>query len=80
MTEAKTTVQELIEKLKKFDGNLEVFVCDSDFDNTRLKNIDNVCSTNILEVDDKIMTLKWAKYTGQKKESNSKPFKGLIIE
>ena len=78
MTEKKTTVREMIEKLKEFDGDLEVFVCDANFDNTTLKNIENVRSTNILEVQGKFMTFKWAKYTEQK--SNLNPFKGIIIE
>jgi hypothetical protein len=80
MTETKTTVRELIEKLKEFDGDLEVFICDVNFDNTTLKNIENVRSTNILEVNHKLMTLRWAKYTNQEQKSNSKPFNGIIIK
>lgn len=79
MTETKTTVRELIEKLKEFDGDLEVFICDADFDNTTLKNIESIRSTNILQINHKLMTLRWAKYTGQEQKSNSKPFKGIII-
>lgn len=71
------TVAELIEKLKEFDGDLEVFVYDIDFDSTRFINIETIENVNLVQTKNKLTTSDWAEYCGLEVISDN--FNGVLI-
>ena len=52
MTETKTTVRELIEKLKTLPQHAQVFIYEKNYSDCRIKNVESVEFENISTIDD----------------------------